>query len=892
MGKKPAAATPGRAERLERETSMRSITPGRKILTVLTAGLLVMATGCSSTTDGEEGMDPTVGNESMAGPEGPMGQDAMGGQDASDLAAQAQAIQDKKATMAAHFVASAKKRADDGDLEGAYRDFAEALKHDPKNAEAQQGYQRIGALIGADVIAPAASDSWARIQARMQQAGVLVQNHMAKGHGFNEQGEYEKAAEEFRKAVEIRRMNPTADYEFDVARMEAAVADAEMKAKEARRALDRARIDEIERINREREAEERAKASRRVSRLLDEAVDAFEREDFADCEKLCEQVLHEDFANEDAAMLKETARKLRHHKANVKNISEYRYEWQRALDEVKSLGMPSTETVVFPSRRKWEEIANRGPISLGGGETEISEVDMEVRRALETTMLGSVDWEDRTLDEAIKFVGNNTQTNIHIMAAVDEEKPEEERVLSLVLEEVSAMTALMNAVESLELALLIEDGMVKITTKEKARSKKVVEFYEVRDLTSAIRSFPGTDFNLNPSGVGGGIDDLGFGGGFGDDEENISGLDADRLMDLIRSTVSPSSWDDDPANTMDNKNGTLVVTQTPQNHRLISQLLSDLRKSLGLQVKIEARFLTVENNFLQDIGVDIRGLGDNSGGVGTPGLGTAAPFDDFGVAGSASAAVIGTENSSGALYSLGSGNGDIRGRTQNLFDTQLGNSNTLTNSGGFALQWTYLDDTQLEAILRATQKYERVNTVTAPSLLVYNTQRSNLQISNQVTYVKDFDVEIAQAAVIADPVVDVIEEGVTLDVRPIVSNDRRFVTLELRPTVATLMRPIRTFSSSLAAGPAVTIEVPELRKESVKTTVIVPDGGTMLLGGLKFYEEQNVESGVPVLKDIPLLSFFFSRKGKYTNVKDLLILLRVKVIIMEELESSHTSAAR
>lgn len=42
--------------------------------------------------------------------------------------------------------------------------------------------------------------------------------------------------------------------------------------------------------------------------------------------------------------------------------------------------------------------------------------------------------------------------------------------------------------------------------------------------------------------------------------------------------------------------------------------------------------------------------------------------------------------------------------------------------------------------------------------------RANISVTTQKAYVKDFDVEIAQAAVIADPVVDIVTEGVVLDV--------------------------------------------------------------------------------------------------------------------------------
>lgn len=43
--------------------------------------------------------------------------------------------------------------------------------------------------------------------------------------------------------------------------------------------------------------------------------------------------------------------------------------------------------------------------------------------------------------------------------------------------------------------------------------------------------------------------------------------------------------------------------------------------------------------------------------------------------------------------------------------------------------------------------------------------RGNLRIGNQVAYVKDFDLEIAQGASIGDPIVDVVEEGTVLDAR-------------------------------------------------------------------------------------------------------------------------------
>jgi Flp pilus assembly secretin CpaC len=115
------------------------------------------------------------------------------------------------------------------------------------------------------------------------------------------------------------------------------------------------------------------------------------------------------------------------------------------------------------------------------------------------------------------------------------------------------------------------------------------------------------------------------------------------------------------------------------------------------------------------------------------------------------------------------------------------------------------------------------------------------------------------------------------------------VTLELRPTVALLTRPIATFSTSLASGPItasapVIIQIPELRVSRVRTTVTMPDKATLLLGGLKFYRQVTLDSGVPFLSDIPILCWFLSRKGHYVNKNNLLVLITAEIVPLEERE--------
>jgi general secretion pathway protein D len=411
-------------------------------------------------------------------------------------------------------------------------------------------------------------------------------------------------------------------------------------------------------------------------------------------------------------------------------------------------------------------------------------------------------------------------------------------------------------------------------TSEEMIGGQVLRMYEVRDLIRPISDFPAREINVSPSGDVPEIEeDL--------EEREALVITEDSLDTLIRDNVAPESWEADPFNSLSISAGTMVVNQTPEVHEQIQKLLDDLREATGIMVDIESRFLTVEDNFLEDIGIDFRGLG-------APGLGSNTFFNDYGdpTTQAELGQEIGQDTDSGAFYDDGK-HGDVRARVENLYDSFLGHEDVLTGAGGLSFQWTYLNDLQVEMVLRAVSKSERVELVTAPRVLVFNTARSNLTVMNQVAYVKDFDVEIAQGSSIADPIIGVIEDGVVLDVRPVVSADRRFITLELRPTVAQLQRPMETFVTTLGvSGNSVTLHLPEVEISRVRTSVPMPDGGTVLLGGFKIHHQQDLRSGVPILNKIPLVSFLFERKGTSISNRKLLILLTANIVIPEEHEPS------
>jgi general secretion pathway protein D len=70
----------------------------------------------------------------------------------------------------------------------------------------------------------------------------------------------------------------------------------------------------------------------------------------------------------------------------------------------------------------------------------------------------------------------------------------------------------------------------------------------------------------------------------------------------------------------------------------------------------------------------------------------------------------------------------------------------------------------------------------------------------------------------------------------------------------------------------------------------VPDGGTLLLGGLKQTAGTETEIGVPVLSKIPIIGRLFTNRSKVADQKILLILVKPTIILQEEADAEAIAA--
>ena len=144
--------------------------------------------------------------------------------------------------------------------------------------------------------------------------------------------------------------------------------------------------------------------------------------------------------------------------------------------------------------------------------------------------------------------------------------------------------------------------------------------------------------------------------------------------------------------------------------------------------------------------------------------------------------------------------------------------------------------------------------------------------------VRDF-LDVVPNVVYSGAPISRVESGTTLDVRPIVNTETMTIRLEIRPlshgAVSTLGG-----TTTIQSNP-VTIQMPILAPGNQRTTVTVPDGGTLLLGGIKNLSDDG-QGGVPLLSRLPYVNRLFKNTSTMATSDTLLIMVTPRIIIQEE----------
>ncbi|MFZ3234494.1 MAG: type II secretion system protein GspD, partial [Stellaceae bacterium] len=169
--------------------------------------------------------------------------------------------------------------------------------------------------------------------------------------------------------------------------------------------------------------------------------------------------------------------------------------------------------------------------------------------------------------------------------------------------------------------------------------------------------------------------------------------------------------------------------------------------------------------------------------------------------------------------------------------------------------------------LAALAQVTTVKVLSAPEIMVLDNQAARLQVGQQVPVLTGTATSTLAANAPVVNSVDYHETGVIMQVTPRV-NTGGLVTLDIAQEV-----------SDVAAAATNTVSgSPTFDDQVFRTRVAVQDGQTVGLAGLIRDNVSEGNTGLPFLKDIPVLGTLFSTQGNSRMRTELLVLITPHVV--------------
>jgi len=652
----------------------------------------------------------------------------------------------------------------------AIKEFEAALAIDPSNEEAARYLEK------------------ARLEAKRAEISSL----MAAGKKLLAEGQYDNAAEEFQKILEIEPENRQALRYLK-----------EVEKRRAKPPVERKEAPEAERIKTERE--------KALEGFIQKGQELFDKGEYdqaiLEWERVLATTAPKDPYFERAQLLIRKAKEesLRREKERLEKVKRLEQE-KLLLEAERQWAYTPTEKkapgVVIERKKKApisEELARKlqKPVTISAQNKLITDVLSELAESAGINIV--VD--DRVRDGTY-FEDNNLSPNV-----------------TAYLKDISFIEALELILRAKGLKYKFEGNIVRISTVEAEEEEELQT--KVYHLTTGLSTIEDIIMNTVP--------------GFREGR-------SDYMVQVIPGT------------------GTVIVRTTPDNLALIDEIVSALDVQ-PLQVMIEAKFVEVS-------------------GTDSFSIGSAWAVDNY----------LNTDRDISARGTFNVGIFEAETETEGESGVTLESEGALPSEGvGFSIR--KLTDTEFSAIIRALSTLGRVNVLSAPKVVALNNQRARISVATTYHFVESYEVretttevrgsEMRLSTLRADEVAE-RPVGISLDVIPSISPNRRVITLTITPEASEFVGWSTPADLGLVnLPPGVTFKAPVFSVRRVQTRVAVEDGETVILGGLITGTRSESVKGVPLLSRIPVLGALFRVKDTADVKRNLIIFVTAHLLTPE-----------
>jgi general secretion pathway protein D len=309
----------------------------------------------------------------------------------------------------------------------------------------------------------------------------------------------------------------------------------------------------------------------------------------------------------------------------------------------------------------------------------------------------------------------------------------------------------------------------------------------------------------------------------------------------------------------DKPTNSLVITAPPEAYALIKEIIQklDVRRS---QVLVESLIAEVTLNKAQSLGVEWRAINSPNG---TQVFASSTGSAQTGLLNATLGAL------SGGAGSTATPTNPIAGLTSLASQGFLiGLLRTITITPDPSNPNSQVQLLNIPLLLRAFQGDTDVNILSTPNLLTTDNEEAEIVIGEQRPFLRQAQDTPSGGIVSTVRSFEFKDTGITLRVTPQISQGR---TVRLK-----LAQEVTAFVSESEVGAVTTT------KRSAKTTVIVDDNQTIVIGGLISNDSNEAKTQVPCLGNIPILGWAFKQTSASKRKTNLLIFLTPHIVTSPE----------
>ena len=294
---------------------------------------------------------------------------------------------------------------------------------------------------------------------------------------------------------------------------------------------------------------------------------------------------------------------------------------------------------------------------------------------------------------------------------------------------------------------------------------------------------------------------------------------------------------------IDSRSNSLIITDVASNIAAIKQLIFILDQPEP-QVEIEARIVVASRNFSRDIGIQLSALlsgarGSGIGGGTLPNTPSGVPLP---------------------LTPNPSINNDL---FSNIANTAIG-----LTTGVFGTA-------QLSAIISAGEQKGQAKVIATPRVTALNNRPAEIKSGTKIPITTIQPGSAAGGAIIATTTY--VDVPLRLAITPQITD---------QGTVILKVTAENSSTATVVGGVS-----PAINSQSMQTEVVVPDGGTTVVGGVLFDDERESQDRTPGLASIPLLGNLFKRKGVQRNTNEILFFITPRITRPDYAATTQNGAA-